>query len=379
MSLSGAYFAFFAIVGLVVPYLSVYLDRLGYDSESIGIALALVSIMRIIAPSLWSALADRTGQHVLIARIGIFLALLCLLLLFWIESRTQRLIALAAFNFFWTAILPQIEVISLRRLASKEGLYAKVRSAGSIGFIVIATFAGVAIADYGAQAFVAIGALLSLLLFAILLLIKQPEAPQKSVSQDAGGSRFLSWPLIGLVGCAFLIQSSHGAYYTFFILHMNDLGYSSFMAGCLSALGVVAEVALFWGIGYCFARWSLLGILRLALVLTVVRWLLMAYFSDVWPLLLTSLLLHAASFGMVHACSMRWLHSNVDAQHQSKAQALYSGMGFGAGSVVGAALVAPLWAQGEGATVSYVACATLALAAVVLFQFTLAKPSKQSA
>ena len=84
--LGGAYFAFFALVGLMVPYLSVYLDRLGYDSKSIGSVLAIVATMRIVAPSMWSAIADKTGYHLQIARLGALLALLSLLLLFWVET-----------------------------------------------------------------------------------------------------------------------------------------------------------------------------------------------------------------------------------------------------------------------------------------------------
>lgn len=370
-SLGGAYFAFFAIVGLMVPYLSVYLDRLGYSSQSIGTALSLVAVMRIVAPSLWSALADKTGQHLLIARVGALLALISFSLLFWVESRGMRLVVLSAFNFFWTAILPQVEVTSLRKLAGTEGLYARVRSAGSVGFIVIATMAGVFIEELGPNAFVAIGLTLSASLFLILLRVTPAPGAVKEQAESGGSQGFWQWSLVGLLGCCFLIQTSHGAYYTFFILHMNELGYSAFAAGCLSAIGVVSEILLFWYIGRWFERSTILSIFRLALFLTVVRWWMMAFGAQLWPVLVASLVLHAASFGMVHACAMRWLHEHVKRQHQGKAQALYSGLGFGGGSVVGAAVAGALWQQGEGATQSYLACSAIAGMAIVLYFFTL--------
>ncbi|MBW8190420.1 MFS transporter [Neiella marina] len=373
-SLSGAYFSFFAIVGLMVPYLSVYLDKLGYDSQEIGQVLALVATMRIVAPSLWSYVADKTGRHMLVARGGILLALLSLACLFWIDSRAGRLVALAAFNFFWTAVLPQVEVITLRKLAAVSGMYSKVRSAGSVGFIVISTLTGVIIAEYGPQAFVALGVLLSACLLMILLLLQQPaEVEATAAPQGADNVRFWTPLLIGLAGGAFFIQTSHGAYYSFFILHMVDLGFSEFAAGWLVALGVIAEILLFWRIGYLFSKFSLAWLYQMAVVLTVARWLLMAWYAEVIPLLLLSLVLHAASFGLIHACSMRWLHHGVAPQHQSKAQALYSGMGFGAGSVAGPALVAPIWQQGLGATQAYILCAAVAACAFIWFQFTLSK------
>ncbi|MBD1390264.1 MFS transporter [Neiella sp. HB171785] len=370
--LSGAYFTFFAIVGLMVPYLSVYLDRLGYDSQSIGELLAMVATMRIIGPSLWSAIADKTGRHILVARIGGLCALLSLVSLFWLESRLGRLIALAAFNLFWTAVLPQVEVITLRKLAVIPGMYGKVRSAGSLGFIVISTLAGVAIADYGADAFVAIGVILAVLLLANLCLVAQPKIPQQQIQQEAQShAPFWSLALIGLVTCSFLIQTSHGAYYSFFILYMVDLGYSEFAAGWLVALGVLAEIVLFWRIGSLFSRFRLMTLFQAALVLTCLRWLLMSGWADIWPVLTLSLLLHAASFGIIHACSMRWLHHHIASAHHSKAQALYSGTGFGAGSVAGPAVVAPLWQQGAGAMESYLVCAGIAALAIVVFQLTI--------
>ena len=233
--LGGAYFAFFALVGLMVPYLSVYLDRLGYDSKSIGSVLAIVATMRIVAPSMWSAIADKTGYHLQIARLGALLALLSLLLLFWVETRSNRLLVLAAFNFFWTAILPQIEVTSLRRLAATEGLYAKVRSAGSIGFTLIATFAGIVITAYGANAFVVIALLLCGSLLVVLTYVDPVPLVISPMEQVEKKQKLLTRPLLGLIGCCFLIQTSHGSYYTFFILYMHDLGYSSLAAGGLSS------------------------------------------------------------------------------------------------------------------------------------------------
>ena len=49
-----------------------------------------------------------------------------------------------------------------------------------------------------------------------------------------------------LLACA-LMQASHGPYYVFFSIHLEDLGYSGGEIGALWALAVVAEVALFAG------------------------------------------------------------------------------------------------------------------------------------
>src|SRR5690606_24287883 len=47
------------------------------------------------------------------------------------------------------------------------------------------------------------------------------------------------------LACAFLMQFSHGPYYTFYTIYLDELGISRGQAGMLWALGVLAEVLLF--------------------------------------------------------------------------------------------------------------------------------------
>ena len=51
--------------------------------------------------------------------------------------------------------------------------------------------------------------------------------------------------VLAFYACVALMQMSHGPYYTFLTLHLEDLGYSRGVIGLLWALGVVAEVLMF--------------------------------------------------------------------------------------------------------------------------------------
>ena len=59
--LGAYYFAFFAYIGVVAPYLSLWLAARGYDAPQIAFVLAMPQLARVFAPTLWGWIADRTG------------------------------------------------------------------------------------------------------------------------------------------------------------------------------------------------------------------------------------------------------------------------------------------------------------------------------
>ncbi|HBD11076.1 MAG TPA: MFS transporter, partial [Porticoccaceae bacterium] len=75
--LSGFYFFYFALLGGMYPYWPLYLQQLGYNQADIGLLLAIPMITKVLAPNLWSWLADASGERLAILRLGSFLGFLC--------------------------------------------------------------------------------------------------------------------------------------------------------------------------------------------------------------------------------------------------------------------------------------------------------------
>jgi len=83
-----------------------------------------------------------------------------------------------------------------------------------------------------------------------------------------------------------MLQASHGPYYTFFSIHLAEIGYGKFSIGTLWALGVLAEVGLFLVMHKVLARFPMRTIMLCAATLTAFRWLVIAEFSAIlWILL----------------------------------------------------------------------------------------------
>ena len=363
LALSGAYFAFFSILGLVVPYLSVWLSSLGYDSRQIGETLAVFSVMRVIAPPLWARMADKSGKHVQIARAGALLALLTFATLFWVDGYPLRMLSLAAFSFFWTAILPQIESMTLRSLGDQGHRYAHIRLWGSIGFICISVGVGYLLDLAGEQVFLYSGTLLLALLSIMLVPVKQLAAEKQEEQQGSSGRSWFNWVFVLFLAANLFSYASHGPYYSFFVLQLSDLGYSKAIAGVMMAIGVTVELGIFMLMGRLLQRWRSVDIFAVSLLLTSVRWVLIGWCADNMLLLMVAQCLHAASFATAHASCINWMNERVPQESQSTAQALYAACGFGAGSVVGAWMAGLLWQNGEGVTQTYATAVGFALLA----------------
>lgn len=380
--LSSSYFFYFAILGLISPYLSVFLDSKGFTSLELGEIFAILTATKIIAPSLWAILADKTGQQLLIIRIGAALALLNFMLLFWLDSYWSISLCLALFSLFWTAVLPQLEVLTLNSVRRSNKIYARIRLWGSLGFIVLAIFAGQVMAYYDKEsplsiintpftnAFVLMGcSVLILLLLSTLTLksrhvISAAKTQVTSIKDKLFESRFLIFFIAGI-----LLQISFGPYYGFFALFLRDLEYPGFAVGLLISLGVVAEIVVFIFASHFFKHFSLKSLLVFSLAITSFRWLMVAMYSEsAWLLALTQLI-HAASFALFHSASMTFISGHFSASQQSRGQAIYLGGVYGVGGAIGAYLAGALWLDGLGATTAFLTASGAALLAACLMIF----------
>ena len=74
--LSSFYFFYFASLGALVPYWSLYLKDLGFDAQAIGTLIAFIPATKIFAPYIWGWLADHTQRPITIIRIANLLALI---------------------------------------------------------------------------------------------------------------------------------------------------------------------------------------------------------------------------------------------------------------------------------------------------------------
>ena len=366
--LSGFYLCYFALLGSSAPFMALYLHHLGFSSARIGELIAIPMLMRCVAPNLWGWLGDYTGRRLAIVRFGAVCTLLAFSLILLDHSYAWLAMVMALYAFFWHAILPQFEVITLAHLQGQTARYSQIRLWGSIGFIL---------------AVVVLGRLLewfSLDLFPHMLLMvmagiaisswwvpnAQPAVSSRP-SDEGGFLRQLSRPgVLAFYLSVALMLLSHGPYYTFLTLHLEALGYSRSLIGVLWSVGVVEEVLMFMVMSRVLQRFSVRQVLLASFLLAAVRWLLLGAFAEHLLVLLVAQVMHAATFGSFHAAAIHFVQRSFGPRQQGQGQALYAALS-GVGGAFGALYSGYSWtALGPFWTFAIASLAALAAAIMIV-------------
>ncbi|TRO36134.1 MFS transporter [Pseudomonas sp. ALS1131] len=342
--LSGFYFFYFALLGGTAPFLALYFDHLGFSPARIGELIAIPMLMRCLAPNLWGWLGDHTGQRLLIVRLGALCTLICFAGIFLGQSYAWLALIMATHAFFWHAVLPQFEVITLAHLREQAARYSQIRLWGSIGFIVAVVGLGLLFEWLSLDAYPA--ALLVIMGGIVISSFWVPNAEpvlRPSALEPEGFLRQLRRPgILAFYICVGLMQLSNGPYYTFLTLHLEVVGYSRGAIGLFWALGVVAEILLFLVMARLLQRYSLRTVLLASFLITAVRWLLLGNLAQYLPVLLLAQCMHAATFGAFHAGCIHFVQRSFADRQQGQAQALYVSLA-GNGGALGALYAGYSW------------------------------------
>lgn len=369
--LSAFYFFYFAMLGATAPFLPLYFQHLGFAPARIGELVAIPMLMRCLAPNLWGWLGDRSGQRLRIVRFGALCTLLSFALIFVDQSYAWLALVMALHAFFWHAVLPQFEVITLAHLREQTARYSQVRLWGSIGFIVAVIGLGELFERFSPGLFPAMVVLiLAGILFGSLWV---PNAVPQARAGQGGEGGFLAQLLRPGVPafflCVALMQLSHGPYYTFLTLHLERLGYERGFIGQMWALGVVAEIVLFLFMARILTRFSVRWVLAASFLLAALRWLLLGNLADHLGVLLFAQLLHAATFGSFHAAAIHFVQRSFGPNQQGQGQALYAALA-GTGGALGALYAGYSW-ESLGAAWTFAIASLVALAAAFIIAIRL--------
>ena len=133
------WFVYMGALGIFFPYYSLYLrENAGLSGTQLGLILAIMPLVGIVAQPFWGQVSDRTGAR---SRVLAFLALgaaFGYLALAVVSGFTALVLATAALAFFSTAVLPVTISVNLATLR-EAGPYAygRVRVWGTLGFLIL--------------------------------------------------------------------------------------------------------------------------------------------------------------------------------------------------------------------------------------------------
>jgi MFS transporter, PPP family, 3-phenylpropionic acid transporter len=341
--LSAYYFFYFGFVGAFSPYFTLYLQSLEYSATDIAVLMSVMQVMRVLAPSLWGWLAERTGLRVPIVRASAIASLAGFCLFFTTTEFAGMFAAMVLMAFFWSAALPLVESLTFSHLGALGHHYGRIRLWGSIGFIVAVVGLG-HLLD-----FVRISAVLiviAAILFGIVLCgLLLPEAERRSAGRDSAGlgETLRRREVRALFGACFFMAAAHGAMYVFYSIPLAEHGYGKAVIGWMWALGVLAEIGVFLIMPGLAKRFGMRAILLFSLGAVVLRFLVVGWGANSFLLLFIAQLLHGVTFGAYHAAAIAMVNRWFPGRLQAQGQALYGSLSFGAGGMLGGLLSGVSW------------------------------------
>ena len=349
--LGSLYGLYFAVVALSIGWFGPYFQSLGFSASEIGIAIGVLTGSKIIAPYLWGTLGDYLPNRLRVVQIGIIGSTLAAGLMLLDVDFFGLCLVLALFGVFWNAIIAQFDTLTLEYLGNDHHLYSSIRVWGSIGFIAMMLASGWLFSDveYGILPWLIIAGLL--VSAAISMTLPGHGRVHPSENSDEGiRSRLSNASVLIFFVVASLNQLTHGPLNVFFTLYVQDHGYTAFQAGQLWALGVLAEVILFFVLPRFIRTLDLRVLLTVSLALGSMRWILIGAYPDVVWLVIMLQLLHAFTFGAIHSVSIEFIRRWFPGKLSGRGMALYSGCVFGIGGSLGATLSGIAWESFGGST-----------------------------
>jgi PPP family 3-phenylpropionic acid transporter len=340
--IAGLYFWYFAFIGAFSPFFGPYLQALGRSAWEIGVLLGVMALMRIVAANFWAWRADRDGRREQVLRVSLALAVLAWLAVFPARDFAPLAVVLAAVAFFSGGAVPLAESITFERLHGDLGRYGGIRLWGSVGFIVAVLGVGVAldIVDIARLPWIVLLTLVGALAHALAI----PATTRPRAERGDSVLPMLAQPEIAIfLAACFFMSMGHGTLYGFYSIFLADNGYSRGFVGTMWSIGVVAEIAAFLAMPALMRRFGAGPILVASFATAVVRFVVIGWLVASPAALTFAQLLHGTTFGTYHAAALAVVQRWFSGSRQTRGQAVYLSISFGAGGMAGSLLSGALW------------------------------------
>ena len=339
------FFLYFAYVGLVSPYASLFfLDR-GFSVIEIAVLMSMLQITRIVGPFSWGWLSDYLSDRIGIIRFCACLAAVTFMCIFFLHSYIAFFVWMFVLHTILSSLMPLGESATVHALFKDNSFdkrYGRLRLWGSIGFIAMVLFAGELFQREGIELYPIVGAVILIFLALVTFRLHEPKMERRKMVKGELLIVLFNPDVRWFLLSGFFMIFAHAALYVFYSLYLADLGYDKFQIGLFWALGVGAEVIFFYFQSKVLSRLDAEVVLQIAFGIGVFRFILIAFFPVTWVLILAQLM-HAGTFGAHHSAATKLLQRWFTGPLQARGQALMATVSYGLGGTLGGLVAGWLW------------------------------------
>ncbi len=363
-TISLQYFIYFAILGVFLPYFNLYCHQLGFSGIQIGVLSSMRSILLVFFTIFWSGIADRY-------QIRKFLFIGCSgagtivwMLYFKHDTFLMVLIISAIYSIFNAPIISFMEAMTIEVLGKEKSSYGTIRAWGSIAFIATVLFMGYLIDALSIRIILMAVFIGSVLQTGFSLRLPHVRKIRADIFYLKAGLFFRKRVIVFLF-CAFLMLMSHGAYYGFFSIQLEKLGYDGTFIGLAWALASIAEIVVMVRSRWVFSKLSYENVLILSFVVATFRWFFSGFVVSPYLILLLQIA-HCVTYGLFHMASILYMDSLSPDENKTFGQAVNNATTYGLGLVAGFFVSGFLY-EHTSATVMFFVSGLISMVAGLIF------------
>ncbi|MEY4277210.1 MAG: hypothetical protein RI975_475 [Pseudomonadota bacterium] len=339
------FFLYFAYVGLVSPYASLFFVDRGFSVIEIAVLMSMLQITRIVGPFSWGWLSDYLSNRIGIIRVCACLAALVFLCIFYLQDYIGFFIWMFVLHTILSSQMPLGETATIHALYKDNSFdkrYGRLRLWGSIGFIAMVLFAGELFQRKGIELYPYVGTVILFSLAAITFGLYEPKMERRKMVRGELFAVLINPDVRWFLVSGFFMIFAHASLYVFYSLYLANLGYDKFQIGLFWALGVAAEVLFFYFQNKVLSRIDSEIVLQGAFGIGVVRFILIAFFPTTIVLMLAQLM-HAGTFAAHHSAATKLLQRWFTGPLQARGQAIMATVSYGLGGTIGGLCAGWIW------------------------------------
>jgi PPP family 3-phenylpropionic acid transporter len=339
------FFLYFAYVGLVSPYASLFFVDRGFSVIEIAVLMSMLQITRIVGPFSWGWLSDYLSNRIGIIRVCACLAALVFLCIFYLQDYIGFFIWMFVLHTILSSQMPLGETATIHALYKDNSFdkrYGRLRLWGSIGFIAMVLFAGELFQRKGIELYPYVGTVILFSLAAITFGLHEPKMERRKMVRGELFAVLINPDVRWFLVSGFFMIFAHASLYVFYSLYLANLGYDKFQIGLFWALGVAAEVLFFYFQNKVLSRIDSEIVLQGAFGIGVVRFILIAFFPTTIVLMLAQLM-HAGTFAAHHSAATKLLQRWFTGPLQARGQAIMATVSYGLGGTIGGLCAGWIW------------------------------------
>ena len=339
------FFLYFAYVGLVSPYASLFFLERGFSVIEIAALMSMLQITRIVGPFSWGWLSDYLSNRIGIIRLCACLAALVFLCIYFLQDYIGFFVWMFVLHTILSSLMPLGESATIHALYKDNSFdkrYGRLRLWGSIGFIAMVLAAGELFQRKTIELYPIVGTVVLFALALISFCLHEPKMERRKMVKGELLIVLFNPDVRWFLLSGFFMIFAHAALYVFYSLYLSDLGYDKFQIGLFWALGVTAEVIFFYFQSKVLSRLDAEVILQATFGIGVIRFILIA-FLPITSVLIVAQLMHAGTFAAHHSAANKMLQRWFTGPVQARGQALMATISYGLGGTLGGLFAGWIW------------------------------------